>query len=261
MSYGVDGLRGPVASSKPAAEISAKGRDKPVVRNLPEVKPGTSLLGVSNTDIPLLGASISGLPAAGEVGHLVSGVGRIRLAKKALSGCARRKLKKVKARASKAETWGIQQPGNARAPKQGETSAETPKRPRSEGSTPIEMARPPKRPRDSSGPGYYKEALTNIKIAIFKETYSEDKLREDVQESNLEELGRVLRGTPTELPHLKSYRLEGGAHTHTHIYIYIYICGDQQSGQWLIRATDNYRLGSGARLNAMVPGTSPSQSK
>jgi hypothetical protein len=31
-------LRGLVATSEPAVEISAKGRDKPVVRNLPEVK-------------------------------------------------------------------------------------------------------------------------------------------------------------------------------------------------------------------------------
>jgi hypothetical protein len=46
-------LRGPVATSKSAAEISAKGRDEPVMRNLPEVKPGTSLLGVSGTDTPL----------------------------------------------------------------------------------------------------------------------------------------------------------------------------------------------------------------
>jgi hypothetical protein len=53
----------------------------------------------------------------------------------------------------------------------------------------------------------------------------------------------VLHGTPIgELPHLKSYRLEGGA--------LIYICAAQQSGQWLIRATDNHRLGSGARLKA-----------
>jgi hypothetical protein len=49
-------LRGPVTTSEPAADISAKGRDEPVVRNLPEVKPGTSLLGVSGTDTPLQGA-------------------------------------------------------------------------------------------------------------------------------------------------------------------------------------------------------------
>jgi hypothetical protein len=56
----------------------------------------------------------------------------------------------------------------------------------------------------------YKEALTNIKIVIFKETYPEDKLTED-QNNILEELGRVLSGTPIgELPHLRSYRLEGG---------------------------------------------------
>jgi hypothetical protein len=28
------------------------------------------------------------------------------------------------------------------------------------------------------------------------------------------------------------------------------MCADQQSGQWLIKATDNYRLESGARLKA-----------
>jgi hypothetical protein len=30
----------------------------------------------------------------------------------------------------------------------------------------------------------------------------------------------------------------------------IYIYADQQSGQWLIKAIDNHRLGSGARLKA-----------
>jgi hypothetical protein len=129
-------LRGPVATSEPAAEISVKGRDKPVVRNPPDVKPGPSLLEFSNTDTPLQKASISGLPAGGEgLGHLVFGVGGICLAKKALFGGARQKLKKAKARASSAEIGGIQQ--NASGPKQGETSTDTPKRPRSESSTPY----------------------------------------------------------------------------------------------------------------------------
>jgi hypothetical protein len=53
-----------------------------------------------------------------------------------------------------------------------------------------------------SEPGTYKEALTNIKIAIFKETYPEDKLNEDDQTYILEELGKVLHRTPIgELPH------------------------------------------------------------
>jgi hypothetical protein len=42
-----------------------------------------------------------------------------------------------------------------------------------------------------SGTGTYKEALTNIKTAIFRETYPEDKLMEDDQNCILEELGRV----------------------------------------------------------------------
>jgi hypothetical protein len=43
-------LKGPVATSKPAVELSANGRDEPVVRNLPEVKPETTPLEVSSTD-------------------------------------------------------------------------------------------------------------------------------------------------------------------------------------------------------------------
>jgi hypothetical protein len=67
------------------------------------------------------------------------------------------------------------------------------------------MIRTPKRPRDFKGPGTYAEALTNIKITIFRETYPEDKLTEDDQDSILENLGEVLRRTPKEeLPHLKS---------------------------------------------------------
>jgi hypothetical protein len=46
-------LRGLAATSKPAVETSAKSRDEPMVRNLPEEKPKTTLLGVSSTDIPL----------------------------------------------------------------------------------------------------------------------------------------------------------------------------------------------------------------
>jgi hypothetical protein len=145
---------GPAATRVPDVEISAKGRDKQIVRHLPEVKPKIPLMGVSYTDTPLQGASTSSKPAAGEgQGHLVFQTGGPRLAKKGLSGCARRKIKKARARASEAETGGIQQPGNASAPRQGETSAKTAKRPRSEGSTPTETARDPKRPRDLSGPG------------------------------------------------------------------------------------------------------------
>jgi hypothetical protein len=131
---------------------------------------------------------------------------------KALSGCVRGKLKKAKARTSGAETGVIQQPGNASAPKQEKTLTETSKMPRSKVSSPIETAGPPKRPAESSGLGNYMEALTNIKLAFFMETRPEDKLTEHFQESILVELGRLLRETPLgELPHLKSYRLEGGS--------------------------------------------------
>jgi hypothetical protein len=131
------------------------------------------------------------------------------------------------------------------APKQRETSTGNPKRLRSEGSTRTEMARPPKRPRDSSGPGNYKEPLTNIKIAIFKETYPEDKVTEHGQDNILEELGRVLCGTPIgELPHLKSYRLEEGA------LFYIYITHSLTHGaEPFLRS---YQLRSHSRNNPSI---------
>jgi hypothetical protein len=165
---------GPAATRVPAVEISAKGKDKPMVRYLHEVKPKIPQMGVRLTDIPPQGASTSSKPAAGQ-GHSVSQTGGPRLAKKALSRCAKRKLKKASARASEAETEGIQQPGNESAPKQGENSTKASKRPMSEGRSPTEVDRDPKRPRDLSRPGTYKEALTNIEIAVFKESYPEAK--------------------------------------------------------------------------------------
>jgi hypothetical protein len=54
--------------------------------------------------------------------------------------------------------------------------------------------------------------LTNIRITIFRHSYSENNITEDDQNYILEESGRVLRGDPVrELPHLKSYTLDGGA--------------------------------------------------
>jgi hypothetical protein len=86
--------------------------------------------------------------------------------KKALSGCAKQKLKKEKARASKAGTGGIQQPGNAGMPKQGETSTENHQRPWSEGSTPTETVRAPKRPRDlQGGDDQYKDSYLQGNIS------------------------------------------------------------------------------------------------
>jgi hypothetical protein len=47
-----------------------------------------------------------------------------------------------------------------------------------------------------------------------------------------------------ELQHSMSFRLQGGAP--------MYVCTKQHSGQWLIKATDNYRLESRVRLKAWV---------
>jgi hypothetical protein len=63
-------------------------------------------------------------------------------------------------------------------PKQGEIPTRTAKRPKPEGSTSTESVRPSKRLGDCSGPGTYKEALTDVKIAVFKENYPKGKLTE-----------------------------------------------------------------------------------
>jgi hypothetical protein len=69
-------------------------------------------------------------------------------------------IKKSRAMASEAGTGGIQQTGNTGALKHGETPTKTLKRPRSEGSTATEMAKPPKRLRDlQGGSGQYKHIL------------------------------------------------------------------------------------------------------
>jgi hypothetical protein len=159
-----------------------------------------------------------------------------------LSGHARWKLKK--ARVSQSGAGGTQQPGKVGMPKHGERQTRPAKRPRPEGSTPSERVRPPKMSRDSRGPGTFKKALTNIRVAIFKKNYPEDKLTEDEQDHIFEELGRVYHGTAKgELPHLRYFRLEGGTLT--------YVYAEQEFAQWLIKATDNHRLALWARLKAM----------
>jgi hypothetical protein len=69
-------VRGPVATSEPAAVTSAKGRDEPIVTNLPEVEPGTSLLGANGIDTTIQGAGSAGIPAVGgDQGSLVPSIG------------------------------------------------------------------------------------------------------------------------------------------------------------------------------------------
>jgi hypothetical protein len=59
-------------------------------------------------------------------------------------------------------------------------------------------------------PGTYEEVLTNIKIAIFKENYPEDKLTKDDQDHPLEELESVFCGTlKGELPHVRVLQAGG----------------------------------------------------
>jgi hypothetical protein len=110
------------------------------------------LLGVNSTDTLLQGVSTSSILPVGEVLGLVSGVFGLRLEKKALLGYARQIVKKSSVRASEAGTGAFSNQ-EMQAPKHDETSTETLKRLRSDGSTPTETARAPKRPRHSSRPG------------------------------------------------------------------------------------------------------------
>jgi hypothetical protein len=137
----------PAENSELAGGISAEGRDKAMARHLPEVKIKGSLMGVCLTDIPLQGDSTSSKHAVRErQGLLVPQTGELRLVKEALSGYARRKLRKARIRASEARTGGSQKPGHESGPNLGEISIENSKRPRSEGSNPTEVARKPKGP-------------------------------------------------------------------------------------------------------------------
>jgi hypothetical protein len=116
-------------------------------------------------------ASRPSTPTEGEgLEHSALGIGRLCPVKKVLSGCAREKLRK--AWASKTGT-GRQSAANKCKYALGETTTDTP-----EGSAPIETIRPSKRHRDSTGPGTYKDALNNIRKAIFRETYPEDNRRQ-----------------------------------------------------------------------------------
>jgi hypothetical protein len=132
-----------------------------------------------------------------------------------------------KPRTSQAGTGGMQQLQNLGVPKQGETLIGSI---RGQG---LEAVYLQNKAQGFYGPVTYKEALANIERAIFK-NYPEDKLTEDEQDLIFKELGWVFCETPKgELPHLRSFGLEGGALMH--------VCSDQQCGQWL-KATDNHRL-------------------
>jgi hypothetical protein len=103
------------ATSEPAGKIQVKGRDIPVVQYPSETQLTINPLGSSDTDVPMQGASTSSIPAEGWSGQPVSGAGGFCPARKALSGAARRKLKKSKAEVSVARTGGTQKPGHALA--------------------------------------------------------------------------------------------------------------------------------------------------
>jgi hypothetical protein len=90
--------RGTGTTSEPANCVFTQGRDKLIMRNLPEVTSRTSLSGLSSSDTPVQGASSSSTPAEGKgMRHLASGMGRLHLVMTKLPECATRKVKKARA--------------------------------------------------------------------------------------------------------------------------------------------------------------------
>jgi hypothetical protein len=86
--------------------------------------------------------------------------------------------------------------------------------------------------------------LTNVKIAILKENYPEDKLSGEEQDLIMAETAGAFLSTPRERRlRIRSYRLESGT--------LIYVCTEQQSGHWLIEAINGHRLREGTMLKAI----------
>jgi hypothetical protein len=142
-------VRALVATSTPVVKISAKGRAEPVVRKLPDVKPGTTLSRVSGSGqyFWLTCSRRTGTPRL--------------LSKWTPSGeedvwMRQKETDKDKGKGKRRRNWGHLTTRKCRRAQQGETLTNTLKRPRLEGSTPTETARPSKRLTDSSGQGTYK---------------------------------------------------------------------------------------------------------
>jgi hypothetical protein len=144
-------------------------------RCLPEGTSRNLLSEVRRYDTPLQGANSSGTNLeGGGPKHVALEVGRHRCLDALGGSCVK---------ANQAGACGTQQAGNLGMPKQGKTKIGNSKRPRSEGSTPMEMVRPSKKPKDYTRSQTYIKALTNIKTAIFKENYPEDKPRKLLRKS------------------------------------------------------------------------------
>jgi hypothetical protein len=128
----------------------------------------------------------------GDLQQVASQVARLHLVKTRLSGSTRRKLKKV--RENQGGTGAPQQPGHVASPKLSETQTRVPKEPRSEGSNPVKENKPFKMPRDLMGPGTYREAVMNVRIAVLKDDYPVGELSEEEQDLILADNGRDFKG-------------------------------------------------------------------
>jgi hypothetical protein len=89
------------------------------------------------------------------------------------------------------------------------------------------MIRHPKKPRDIRGAHKHKT----------RDTYPEVRITEDDQSCTMEKVGGMFHRTPHRI-------------TTAPTVLQTAVCTDQQSGQWLIRATDNSRMKSGVRRRA-----------
>jgi hypothetical protein len=200
------------------------GRDLPVVRNLPI---NVTYQEASSSDILSQGSSSSSKPTEGENLKLVaSKVGMLHLEMIKLYVSDRRKLKE--AGATQGSTGGIQQLRHVAIP-----HTKTPKWPKSDGSTPIDTVNSSKKPKGFTGPGIYREALTNVRIAILKENYPQDRLSKEDQELILAKTMGILNNTQGRTPATQILQTGRGA--------LMYVCADQWPCESLIQAINGHQ--------------------
>jgi hypothetical protein len=162
---------------------------------------------------------------------VASKVGMLHLEMIKLHVSDRRKLKT--AGASQDSTGGIQQLRHVAIPKTEGPHIKTPKWPKSDGSTPTDTVNSSKKPKGFTGPGIYREALTNVRIAILKENYPQDRLSKEDQVLILAKTTGILNNTQGRTPATQILQTGRGA--------LMYVCADQWSCESLIQAINGHQ--------------------
>lgn len=174
-----------------------------------------------------------------------------------LSGAARRRLRKER-RLGQGGTGGPGKPGMKVCPlepkpgtsteqgtqKEGHPKVGGTKRNRSEGSTPDNISKPPKKKSGMARPSTsYAEALTDIRVAIVPQGFPENVLSEEqaglIKTALLQALDSLTEGEPP--PRFSGVNLKGG--------FLLASCADQATKDWLVRVVTGSEPWPGAKLS------------